>query len=198
MGNLSIAPDYKYKIINLLLKNKKFIQLVSPKESDCQDLDIIDVMLGGKWLINGEWYTEQGYIFDHDFVDDTVKEKKTFVFVDVDIPSVHKNIFMDFNLYVFVFTDKSLVRLNQWSSPTSQEVKEMGYFATDNYGNRIDALCDCIDETLNENEKIYGLGDVTPNPRNHLSTYRPNNQYYGKCLSYHITNYNAGGDQCGV
>lgn len=198
MGNLSIAPDYKYKIINLLLKNKKFIQLVSPKESDCQDLDIIDVMLGGKWLINGEWYTEQGYIFDHDFVDDTVKEKKTFVFVDVNIPSVHKNIFMDFNLYVFVFTDKSLVRLNQWSSPTSQEVKEMGYFATDNYGNRIDALCDCIDETLNENEKIYGLGDVTPNPRNHLSTYRPNNQYYGKCLSYHITNYNAGGDQCGV
>ncbi len=198
MGNLSIAADYKYKIINLLLKNNKFIQLVSPKESDCQDIDIIDVMLGGKWLINGEWYTEQGYIFDHDFVDDTVKEKKTFVFVDVDIPSVHKNIFMDFNLYVFVFTDKSLVRLNQWSSPTSQEVKEMGYFATDTYGNRIDALCDCIDETLNENEKIYGLGAVTPNPRNHLSTYRPNNQYYGKCLSYHITNYNAGGDQCGI
>ncbi len=142
-------------------------------------------------------YTEQGYIFDHDFVDDTVKEKKTFVFVDVDIPSVHKNIFMDFNLYVFVFTDKSLVRLNQWSSPTSQEVKEMGYFATDTFGNRIDALCDCVDETLNENEKIYGLGDVTPSPRNHLSTYRPNSQYYGKCLSYHITNYNAGGDQCG-
>ena len=198
MGNLSIAADYKYKIINLLLKNNKFIQLVSPKESNCQDIDIIDVMLGGKWLINGEWYTEQGYIFDHDFVDDTVKEKKTFVFVDVDIPSVKKNIFMDFNLYVFVFTDKSLIRLNQWSSPTSQEVKKMGYFATDTYGNRIDALCDCIDETLNENEKIYGLGDVTPSPRNHLSTYRPNNQYYGKCLSYHITNYNAGGDQCGI
>ena len=198
MGNLSIAADYKYKIINLLLRNNKFIQLVSPKESDCQDIDIIDVMLGGKWLVNGKWYTEQGYIFDHDFVDDTVKEKKTFVFVDVDIPSVQKNIFLDFNLYVFVFTDKSLIRLNQWSSPTSHEVKKMGYFATDSYGNRIDALCDCIDETLNENEKIHGLGDIIPSPRNHLSTYRPNNQYYGKCLSYHITNYNTGGDQCGI
>lgn len=198
MSNLSIAADYKYKIISLLLKNKKFIKLISPEISDCQELDIIDVMLGGKWLINGEWYTQQGYIFDHDFVDDTIKEKKTFVFVDVDIPSVQKNIFMDFNLNIIAFTDKSLIRLNQWSVPTSQEVKEMGYFATDTFGNRIDALCDCIDETLNENESIYGLGNITPNPQNHLSTYRPNNQYYGKCLSYHITNYNAGGDQCGI
>lgn len=198
MSNLYNAADYKYKIINLLLKNKNFIKLISPEDSNCQELDIVDVMLGGKWLINGKWHTEQGYIFDHDFVDDTIKEKKTFVFVDVEIPSIEKNIFMDFNLYVFVFTDKSLIRLNQWSSPTSQEVKEMGYFSTNMFGNRIDALCDCIDETLNENDVIYGLGDITPNPRNHLSTYRPNNQYYGKCLSYHIANYNAGGDQCGI
>ena len=118
--------------------------------------------------------------------------------MDVDIPSVQKGMFMDFNLYVFVFTDKNLVRLNQWSSPTAREVRDMGYFATDTFGNRIDALCDCIDGILNGNENLYGLGDVEPNPRNHLSTYCPNNQYYGKCLSYYITNYNAGGDQCGI
>lgn len=198
MSNLYTAADYKFKIINLLLKNKNFIKLISPEESECPELDIVDVLLGGKWYINGEWYTEQGYIFDHDFVDDTIKEKKTFLFVDVDIPSVQKGMFMDFNLYVFVFTDKTLVRLNQWSSPTAREVKDMGYFATDTFGNRIDALCDCIDGILNGNENLYGLGDVESNPRNHLSTYRPNNQYYGKCLSYHITNYNVGGDQCGI
>ena len=105
---------------------------------------------------------------------------------------------MDFSLYIFVFTDKDLVRLNTCSSPTAKEAKNMGYFATDSYGNRIDILCDCIVRILNGTDELAGIGNVKPSPRNHLTTYRPNAQYYGKCLQYHITNYNAGSDSCGI
>lgn len=55
MSNLYTAADYKYKIINLLLKNKNFIKLISPEESECPELDIVDVLLGGKCtlMVNG-------------------------------------------------------------------------------------------------------------------------------------------------
>ena len=139
--SLYFSSLYKNRIINLLLKNKDFITLLSPTPSACEDLDIIDVLLGGKWVINGIKYEEQGYIFDYNFANETTKEEKTFVFVETDIPSVTDNFFMDFNLYIHVFCDKNLIRLSSDTSPTVDQVKDMGYFAS-TYANRIDVLCD--------------------------------------------------------
>lgn len=198
MNNIYVSSSYKHKIINLLLKSKDFIKLISPKESNCPNLDTVDVLLGGEWIIDGKKWVEQGYVFDHDFVNDSITDKKTFVFVDTDIPSIDKNMFLDFSLYVFVFTDKDLVKLTTCSSPTAKEAQDMGYFSTGTYGNRIDILCDCIDRILNGTDELAGIGDVQPAARNYLTTYRPNAQYYGKCLHYQITNYNTGSDDCGI
>lgn len=85
MANLYYSASYKNKIINLLLKNKDFIKLINPTPSECEDLDIIDVLIGGTWFINGKKYEEQGHIFDYNFVDETTTEQKTFVFVETDI-----------------------------------------------------------------------------------------------------------------
>ncbi|WP_236354786.1 hypothetical protein [Konateibacter massiliensis] len=159
-------------------------------------MDIIDVMLGGSWVINGTKWEEQGHIFDYNFVDDTTTQDKTFILVETDIDTIRNGIFTDFNLYVFVFTSKKLVRLNSSTSPTIKQVKNMGYFAS-TYGNRIGVLCDCIDRTLNGTDKIYGIGSVSSAPRNHMALYSPNSKYYGKVLKYQITNYNSGGDNCG-
>lgn len=195
MSNLYNASSYKYKIINLLLKSDDLIQLINPKPSPCDELDIVDVLLGGEWYINGEKYYEQGHIFDYNFASDETNEQKTFIFVETDIPSVTQNMFSDFNLYVCIFTDKRLVRLNNTTSPTVSEVKDMGYFAG-NYANRIDILCDIVDRILNGNDSLPGLGNIEPSPRNYVSLFTPNNnKYYGKCLTYHISNYNED-DQC--
>lgn len=193
--NLYSSSEYKNKIINLLLRNQDFIKLVNPSESKCDELDIIDIMIGGEWIINGKKYEEQGHIFDYNFVNETVTDEKTFIFVETDIDTVRQNIFTDFNLYVFMFTSKSLVRLNSRSVPTVAQIKNMGYFAS-TYGNRIDILCDIVDRILNGTDKLIGLGDVEPAPRNYVTLYCPNSNYYGKCLKYRITNYNDGGDVC--
>lgn len=196
MSNLYFSAKYKNKIINLLLKNKDFIKLVNPTPNECAEIDIIDVLIGGQWIINGKKYEEQGHIFDYNFVDDTITQEKTFVFIETDIDSIRDNIFTDFNLYVCIFTSKNLVRLTAHSIPTINQVKNMGYFAS-TYGNRIDILCDVVDKTLNGTDKIKGIGNVQAASRNYVSMYLPNSKYYGKCLKYKITNYNDSGDSCG-
>ena len=196
MPNLYYAASYKNKIINLLLKNKNFIKLINPNPSDCIYLDIIDVLLGGEWFFDGKKWEEQGHVFDYNFVNETTTEQKTFVFVETDIDTVKQNMFVDFNLYICVFTAKELVRLTDKSTPTVKQVKDMGYFAS-TYANRIDVLCDIVDRTINGTDKIPGIGDVEPASRGYVTMYCPNNKYYGKCMKYKISNYNDGGDECG-
>ena len=93
MSNLYYAAAYKNKIINLLLRNKDFIKLVNPTPSKCEDLDIIDVLIGGEWIIDGKKVEEKGHIFDYDFttVDEATNESRTFVFVETDIPTITIN-----------------------------------------------------------------------------------------------------------
>lgn len=196
MSNLYYAASYKNKIINLLLENKNLIKLINPKPSECKDIDIVDVLMGGEWIIDGINYEEQGHIFDYNFVDDTTTEKKTFIFVETDIDTVRNEFFTDFNLYVCIFTDKKLVKLTNNSVPTVNEVKSMGYFSG-TYANRIDVMCDIVDGILNGTNKIAGIGDVQPAPRNYVTIYCPNNKFYGKCLKYHISNLNETEVGCG-
>lgn len=195
MSNLYYAASYKNKIINLLLENKDLIKLINPKPSECKDIDIVDVLMGGEWIIDGINYEEQGHIFDYNFVDDTTIEKKTFIFVETDIDTVGNEFFTDFNLYVCIFTDKKLVKLTSNSVPTVNEVKDMGYFSG-TYANRIDVMCDIVDRILNGTGKLIGIGNVQPASRNYLTIYCPNNKYYGKCLKYHISNLNETEDGC--
>lgn len=197
MSNIHYASSYKNKIINLLLKNKDFIKLINPTASECEDLDIVDVLIGGEWIIDGKKWKEQGHVFDHDFTDDTTTEQKTFVFVETDIDGVDRNIFTNFTLYICLFTAKELVRLTSETIPTVKQVKEMGCFAGAT-ANRIDVLGEVIDKTINGNEKIAGIGTVTPAPRSYWKRYSPNNKYYGRCLAYHISNLcEKDFDECG-
>ena len=196
MSNLYFASGYKNTIINLLINNKDFVKLINPKESECPKIKIRDVLLGGSWFIDGKKYEEQGHVFDYNFVDDTITDEKTFVFVETDIDTVRQNIYTDFNLYVCIFTYKSLVRITDSTTPSINDVEKIGY-NVGYYGNRVDILCDIVDNILNGNEKIRGIGTVKPAPRNYVSMYCPNQKYYGKCLKYKISNLNMGGDECG-
>lgn len=200
-SNLYASAEYKNRIINLLLNNENFVKLMNPDLSDSNtengELDEIDILVGGEWQIDGKRVKKQGQVFDFNFVSETISESKTFLFVETVVDSIQDKIFTDFEMYICVFTDKDLVRLTQYTNPTTLEVRDMGFYSSRTRGNRIDALCDCIDGILNENPKIKGIGDLEPSPRNHMTVYQPNNEFYGKCLRYHIKNYNPGGEHCG-
>ena len=189
MTNLYNASKYKNVIINLLLKNSDFVTLMNPSKPPHSQLEIQDMLLGGTWIIDKKKYEVQGQLFDHNFVDDTTDEEKTFVFVETDIDMIRQNIFTDFNLYICIFTSKSFVRITDDTIPSINEVEEMGY-EVGHYGNRIDILCDIVDRILNGNKKLKGISDIAPAQRGFCTIYCPSNKYYGKCLKYQISNLN--------
>lgn len=193
MSNLYYSSLYKSKIMNILLGSKDLIKLINPDlNSDGYKsgyLDVADILTGGVWYDGTRKYEEQGYIFDYNFVNETTTDEKTFILVETDIEYVRQNMFTDFNLYISIFTSKSLVRLTNDTVPTAKEVNDMGYFASNN-ANRIDVMCDIVDGLLNGNIKIPGIGTVNPASRYFVQTYCPNNKYYGKCLKYTVTNLN--------
>ena len=192
-STLRFSSEYKNKIINLLLNNGDFIKLINPTPSKCSDIDIIDVLLGGFWEINGKKYVEQGYVFDYNFVNETTTDEKTFVFVETTINNVSQNI-VNFSLYISIFAKKNLIRLSKSSTPTTKEVMDMGYSVSSINGNRIDVLCEIVDRTINGNSSLNSLGDIKPADRNFMTVFTPNVNYYGKCLKYTVQNYNISGD----
>ena len=182
---------YKERIIKLLLADDTVVKLINPTPNSL--LDIPEVLLGGEWNINGKLIKEQGHIFDHDFVDDTITEQKTFIFVETQVPSIdkYKPYLVDINLYISVFADNRLVRLSDKTAPTKGEMKKLGF-----HGNRIDMLCARVDELLNGRDNI-GLGDIKPYERSYTSVYKPKVGYYGKMLHYYVKGYNTENNECG-
>ena len=196
MANLYVASNYKNTIINLLLKNKDFISLMNPQKPPHKNISKEDMLLGGVWFFNGKKYEEQGQIFDHNFVDDTTVYEKTFVFVETDIDSIYqKGLFVDLNLYICIFSPKTLVRITDNTNPSINDVEIMGYNCG-HFGNRVDILCDIVDRELNGNKKIKGIGDIKPAQRGFCTIYSPSNKYYGKCLKYVISNLNEMEGDC--
>ena len=197
MSNLYNASKYKNVIINLLLNNKDFVTLMNPPRPPHSQLETQDMLLGGTWFISGKKYEVQGQLFDHNFVDETTDAEKTFVFVETDIDTIRQDLFTDFNLYVCIFSSKTLIRITDDTMPSINDVEEMGY-EVGHYGNRIDILCDVVDRILKGNKKIKGVSDVEPYPRGFCTIYSPNNKFYGKCLKYKISNLNESSDSCGI
>lgn len=196
MTNLYAASNYKNIVINLLLKNDDFIKLMNPPKPLHQNISREEMLLGGTWFFNGKKYETQGQLFDHNFVDETTTEEKTFVFVETDIDSIKKEIFVNFNLYICIFTAKGLIRITDDTIPSINDVEIMGYNAG-HFGNRIDILCDIVDRTINGNSKLRGISDIEPVPKGFCTLYSPNIKYYGKCLKYQISNLNAEDENCG-
>ena len=189
MGVVQTSGEKKKIIIDLLLESDMVRKLINPQPNDL--LDETEILLGGDWVIDGDIVSEQGHIFDYNFVDDTITETKVFMFVETDIPTMtNRNMLAEFNLYVSIFADKSLIRLSQASSPTKQEMKNLGY-----EGNRIDILCGVVDNLLNGKD-VKGVGNLQPATMGFVKMYQPNKQFYGKVLTYKVKGFNNGGDRC--
>jgi len=194
MSNMSKSSEYKAEIIELLMKNNMVVKLLNPAMHD--DLDLSEVLLGGEFEINGEKITEQGYIFDYYFVDDTIMDTKSFIMVEVDSLVIEKGIFTSYVLHLWICSHKSLVRLNEKSIPKLSEIKAEGYI-----GNRVDALCDAVDRMLNGKNamKSGNIGDVKPYGE-YKKVFFPNStsKFYGMHLMYKVRNENQVDVNCHV
>lgn len=191
--NLYYIGRYKDKIISLLLNSDDVITLINP-ETD-ERFEVEDVLLGDTFEIYNkkgelERINLQGHIFNYLFVPGTTTEEKVFICIEALIDSVDNTYFNNFSMFIHVYSPKRLVRLDRYSTPTSLEMKKLGFS-----GNRVDMLCDAIDRLLNGNE-TFGIGEVTPSNTNPLTLSLPNDKFYGKCLKYKVKNF-MDTEECG-
>lgn len=198
VSNMYLSSKLKNAVINLLLENPNFVEVVNPKPSECEELDLMDVMVGGDFYVDGKKIHEDGYIYDYNFVTDITEDKRTYTFVETACQHVQKNVYVDMDLYICVFAEKSIIRLDENSVPNTKRVNEMGYFCG-RFGNRIDVLLDIVDGLVNGNPKLGVTMDVVPAGSDHITVFQPSYHYYGKVLKYRVRMYNeTNGVACGL
>ena len=148
-----------------------------------EDLDEKEILLGGEWVIDGNIVSEQGHIFDYNFVTDRTDDVKAFIFVEVIVDNVYDATFTNFKLLICPLAHKDIVRLDKTTTPTKAEMQKDGFS-----GNR-------IDKTINGNTTM-GIGNVEPCYRDYLQMFLPNYRYYGKAIAYTVKNYNDNRNSC--
>lgn len=108
-------------------------------------------------------------VFPYAFVPDTVDATETYICVETNIVNVKSDAICDVELIIHV-------------------ISHIGIMRTD-FGTRVDALADVIDELLNHS-RDFGIGKVTPVERYPTSWTLPNYNYVCRKVTYVIKNFN--------
>lgn len=188
--NLTLFKD---KIIKKICKDDIVIKLLNPVGHE--ELDIEDILRGGKWQVDGELIEEQGYIFDFNYVNQTTTEEKAFICVEA-LPSYYQYPLIDVSLYIHIYVHRGIMQLTSNksvnpSSPTKNEMSELGYI-----GNRCDQLIQAVGRLINGATDIGGISEIKPHNRGFIVLETINNNFYGKCLIYNVKMENVEADGC--
>lgn len=143
--------DYKNELMKVLCQNEKIVRLIT----DSEDAPVPDYDL------------PYNQIYPFEFVPETVSEGTTFICFDVDIADVLNKTFYLPVLYVWIFTHKSKLRLEEG-------------------GIRLDQLSVEVNKELNGNRK-FGLGELE---LRRVDRFVPVLDYRGRVLTYTARDFN--------
>jgi hypothetical protein len=143
--------DYKNLLMKQLCSDEKIVKLVTNNPNAAVPN-------------HGLPYTQ---VFPYEFVPETVDDGKTFICFDLDITDVPNKTYYIPTLYVWCFTHKSLLRLDEG-------------------GCLLDEMCKSINELLN-GSRYYGLGALK---LRRLNRFAPITDYLGRVLTYTATDIN--------
>ena len=140
--------DYKNRLMLDLLTNPEIVRLLDDNYSITPPVKAQDLV-----------YKQ---VFPYEYVPDTVEHGQTFICCEADIRRINEKSFMDIELYVWVFTHESKLRL------------------PDRSGIRTDKLSSEISKVLN-GSRFYGLGTLNLYAAKRFS---PIQQYQGRTLLF--------------
>ena len=135
----------------------------------CTNTDIVKLITGKPYKPGQERTLPYSQVFPYEFVPETVDNGQTFLCFDVDISRVPNKTFYSPVIYIWVFTHKSKMRLDEG-------------------GVRVDELAIKIDEMLNGN-RFYGLGELDLQD---VGRFAPITDYQGRVLVYTAKDFNRG------
>jgi len=146
--------DYKNKLIEDLLTNPEIVKLLN---NEC----VIDEGQNSQKLI----YTQ---IFPYEYVPDVVDDASTFICFDMDIQKTMNKTFLMPALYIWVFTHKKCLRLQNGN------------------GIRTDKICSEIAKTI-DGSRYYGLGELNLTS---VKRFAPIENYQGRVMTFQAQDFN--------
>lgn len=146
--------DYKNKLMETLCRNENIVRLIT----DSKNTPVPNYTLA------------YDRIYPFEYVPDTVDDGKTFICFDVDIPLVIDDVYYKPALYVWVFTHKSKIRLEEGGIRTDQLVVE-------------------INKELN-GSRYFGLGRLKLYS---VGRFSPITDFHGRVMTYSATDFNQPG-----
>lgn len=153
--------DYPAKVIQKICSSNECLALLLNKNINDITEDDIDIAL-------------EQHIFDYEYLDDTMLEAQSFIWVEIDIPDVSNKHIKDVRLYITVACHKQTMKIN------SNIIKGVG-------GNRRDNLVRYIDKILNNN-KDFGIGKLKLEAVRSVTS--SNQSFTLREISYEISDFN--------
>ena len=143
--------DYKNQLIDDLMTNETIVELLS---DDSGSITPPEKLV----------YSQ---VFPYEYVPDVVEHGQTFICCEVDIRSVQSKTFLTPEIYIWVFTHKSKIRLPEG-------------------GVRTDKLASEITKTIN-GSRMYGLGELELYS---VKRFAPMADYQGRILTFQAKDFN--------
>lgn len=147
---LSEFFDYKNKLMEDLLTNESIVKLIDDTVELCNAKDLA--------------YSS---VFPYEYIPDTVETAKTFICFDVDVHESINKTFLLPTIYIWVFSHKSKLRLQEGGVQTDKLVSE-------------------IAKAIN-GSRFYGLGELELYS---VKRFAPAMDYQGKVMTFHAKEFN--------
>ncbi|HHT97430.1 MAG TPA: hypothetical protein GXZ90_06020 [Clostridiales bacterium] len=169
---------YKEKIINMFVANEDIVNLVISKPDDNR-FELGDNFLGGKYKAVKDGIEEKvnliGHCFDVPFIYASIFDNRSAICIDTTISRAEGESIKEMTVSIEIMCHKTNLKLD-----TQDRAK---YIKKGLSGNRLDMIVQEVGLQLNSSRE-FGIGRFKVSPRNPVRSYFPNNDYFGKVLTY--------------
>lgn len=181
--------SYKEQIRRMFISNPLLIELVMPiPDSDLVEIE--DNFLGGDFQIRernpdtGIYETRIlsliGHLFDVPFIYATVQNGRNAICMDSFVSKISGESINEVTVQLFIMCHKSNIK---FSDADRIKYRKLGF-----YGNRLDCIVQEIGKTIN-GSRNFGIGKMLPAPNNAIVPYTPNNNFFGKVITYKCSDF---------
>lgn len=124
-----------------------------------------------------------GHCFTHPYIEETVRDARTFICMETTANIIPNQRIKNISLQIYVYSHHDILDL---SLEESASFKQKGLA-----GNRCDMAMMAVNRLMFNKEigREFGIGSVNFADRYPISTNVPNNKYYGRVLSYIISDF---------
>ena len=152
-------------------------------ELDNENFDITDNFFGGEKL---EYYNPStgsteyvdllGHCFDVPYIKPTITDTRAIICMETYITKLDSESIKEVAIELYVYSHKNFITMPR---AESAKYKKRGYA-----GNRIDMLMSAIELSIKNRAYDFGIGKIALTANAPISSYEPNNDFYGKRMSF--------------